>query len=49
MIQKREKLCNIKCYNTGVVLLEPPYKGITYRQSLITLSISGEGELKKEQ
>jgi len=24
MIQRRKKLCDIKCYDTGVVLLEPP-------------------------
>jgi len=24
MIQRREKLCDIKCYDTDVALLEPP-------------------------
>ena len=39
MIQRRKKLCDIKCYNTGVALLKPPCLNEMHK---VYASINGE-------
>jgi len=38
VIQKRKKLCNVKCDDAGVTLLEPPYSNEIRK---VYLSING--------